>query len=89
MKTIKNLVSKIQQTETVQRLQQPSPDYFKPIQKVGLGAAGIGLVIKLACVFFPATMPVGLAAIGVNLLSLGLTALGISKLPVDGGYKKK
>lgn len=75
--------------ETYQRATSESPEYFKPIQKVGLGAAGLGVAIKVACLFFPATMPIGLAAIGVDLFSVGLAIFGVAKLPVNGVFSKK
>ena len=79
MKTLAFLKNKIKETETYQRVTADTPDYHKGLIKIGLGTAGAGVLIKIAMVFFPATLPVGLASIATDLITAGLTMAGVSK----------
>jgi hypothetical protein len=78
MKVFNNLKEKIQETETYQRVTADTPDYHKRIIRFGLGAAGVGLLIKIGLAIFPATMPIGLASLAGDLIYIGLSAAGVS-----------
>jgi len=62
--------------ETAERLKEETPDYHKKNRKYGIGLAGLGLALKVAVTVFPATMPIGLASLGWDLVLLGLGVAG-------------
>jgi hypothetical protein len=67
------LFETIKNSETVDRLASESSPYFKPFVKIGGGLAVIGLVLKVAALCFPATMPIGLVSLAPEFISIGLT----------------
>ena len=74
------LLEKIKNSETVQRLGSETSPYFKPIQKVGAGIIVAGLVVKIAAVCFPATMPIGIVSLVPEMISIGMALSGVASL---------
>ena len=68
MKAIKNFIS-----ETAERAGSETSDYFKPFKKIGGGLAVLGIGLKIVAAIFPATMPIGLASLAPEIISVGLT----------------
>jgi len=59
--------------ETVERLKSETSEYFKPFKKIGGILAIAGVVIKIGAAIFPATMPIGLASLAPEIISIGIT----------------
>jgi hypothetical protein len=64
--------------EVVDRVKSETPTHFKRFRKAGFWAAGLGLAIKIGAAIFPATMPIGLASLAPELISVGLAVAGVS-----------
>lgn len=79
MKTLKSAGKIFKSSETYQRVVTDTPTYYKKLQKIGLAAAGFGFAIKIGLAIFPATMPIGLAAIATELITHGIMVAGISQ----------
>lgn len=66
--------------ETADRLKSETPPYFKGIQKIGLGVAGVSGIIKLIGILFPPLLPVALVSFAGDLIGYGLAVAGVSSL---------
>jgi hypothetical protein len=66
--------------EATQRVAEPTPDFHKNNRNMGWWIAGAGAVIKVAGLFFPATMPAALISWAPELITLGLSIAGVSSL---------
>lgn len=81
---ISSIFNKVKSTETYNRLNSETSDYFKPIKKAGgwLAVSGIGLklifvVINVVC---PATIPATLIALTGDMIWVGLSVYGTATL---------
>lgn len=66
--------------EAAQRVSEPTPDFHKNNRKIGWWIAGAGTALKVAGLFFPATMPAALISWAPELITLGLSIAGVSTL---------
>ena len=66
--------------ETVDRIKSETPPYFKGIQKIGLGVAGLGAIVKIVGIIFPPLLPVALVSFASDLIGYGLAVAGVSSL---------
>ena len=65
--------------ELKERVKSETPQHFKKARKYGLYCAGLGIALKIGLAVFPATMPLGLALLAPELITIGLTIAGISQ----------
>jgi len=65
--------------ETINRASSETTDYHKKVRNFGLGLFALGLIAKTALAIFPATMPIGIAALAGDFITIGLTAAGIAQ----------
>ena len=65
--------------EVIERVKAETPTHFKRVRTFGLILAGIGIACKIALAIFPATMPVGIALLVPELISIGLTMAGVAQ----------
>lgn len=59
----------------VERLQAPTPSFFKKIRNIGLGVGAIGTALLTA----PIALPVAIASIAGYMATAGLVATAISQ----------
>ncbi|MCU0359759.1 MAG: hypothetical protein MUF75_03415 [Bacteroidia bacterium] len=65
----------------LQRLQAPTPKFFKVLRTIGLSLAAAGGALLAA----PIALPVGLVSLGGYLIVAGSVATAVSQAAVKGG----
>lgn len=65
----------------LQRLQAPTPKFFKVLRTIGLSLAAAGGALLAA----PVALPVGLVSLGGYLIVAGSVATAVSQAAVKGG----
>ena len=73
---MKKLINKAKNSQIVDRAKSKTPAFWKKVQWLGAGLAATGTLI----ITLPVSLPVGLAAWGTYLLTVGTTITGLSQL---------